>query len=142
MYSASYINNVGSLRPDNWLVSPQLTLGGTMKVWLKGQDEDEFREHFAIYLSTTGDFLDAGGNLLSTVDTLVRETETTNQYQEYTADLSAYNGKGYIAIRHFNCQDEFYLVVDDFGLYDDNAGGAWTTLSNASPTGTTLTNLT
>ena len=60
MYSASYIKNVGSLRPDNWLVSPQLTLGGTMKVWLKGQDEDEFREHFAIYLSTTGDFLDAG----------------------------------------------------------------------------------
>ena len=82
MYSASYINNYGALEPDNWLVSPQLTLGGTMKVWLKGQDGDEFREHFAIYLSTAGgsksDFIDdASGNLKSGVVTLVPETETT-----------------------------------------------------------------
>ena len=146
MYSASYINNYGALEPDNWLVSPQLTLGGTMKVWLKGQDEDAYGEHFAIYLSLAGnskaDFLDANGNLLSTVVTLVPETETTNEYQEYTADLSAYSGEGYIAIRHFNCYDEFYLVVDDFCLYDDNAGDPWTTVSDASPAGTTLEDLT
>ena len=146
MYSASYINNYGALDPDNWLVSPQLTLGGTMKVWLKGQDEDEYGEHFAIYLSLAGnskaDFLDANGNLLSTVVTLVSETETTNEYQEYTADLSAYSGEGYIAIRHFNCYDQFYLVVDDFGLYDENAGDEWTVVSDASPAGTMLEGLT
>ena len=146
MYSASYINNYGALEPDNWLVSPQLTMGNTMKVWLKGQDEDEYGEHFAIYLSLAGnskaDFLDANGNLLSTVVTLVPETETTNEYQEYTADLSAYSGEGYIAIRHFNCYDEFYLVLDDFGIYDDNAGDEWTVVSGASPAGTTLEGLT
>ena len=143
MYSASYINNYGALEPDNWLVSPSLTLGGTMKVWLKGQDEDENREHFAIYLSLTGgsksDFVDESGNLQDGVITLVPETETTNIYQEYTADLSAYNGlnetgTGYIAIRHFNCYDEFYLVVDDFSIYDDNVGGEWSTVSGDSPT--------
>ena len=147
MYSASYINNYGALEPDNWLVSPQLQLGGTMKVWLKGQDEDEYGEHFAIYLSTSttgikSDFLDNEGNLQSGVITLVPETETTNEYQEYTADLSAYSGQGYIAIRHFNCYDEFYLVVDDFCLYDDNAGDEWTVVSDASPGGTTLEGLT
>ena len=149
IYSASYINNYGALNPDNWLVSEPLTLGGTLKVWLKGQDADEYREHFAIYLSTTGgnksDFLDAYGNLQSWVITLVPETETSNIYQEYTADLSAYNGQhqtGYIAIRHFNCFDEFYLVVDDFSLYDDNAGDEWTTEPDASPSGTTLERLT
>ena len=141
MYSASYINNYGALEPDNWLVSPSLTLGGTMKVWLKGQDEDENREHFAIYLSLTGGskshFVDESGNLQDGVITLVPETETTNEYQEYTADLSAYNGlnqTGYIAIRHFNCYDEFYLVVDDFSIYDDNVGGEWSTVSGDSPT--------
>jgi hypothetical protein len=140
MYSASYINNYGTLDPDNWLVSPRLTLGGTMKVWLKGQDGDEFREHFAIYLSTAGgskdDFLNASGNLQEGVITLVPETETTGEYQEYTADLSAYNGRnqtGYIAIRHFNCFDQFYLVLDDFSLYDENAGGEWATVSGGSP---------
>ena len=146
MYSASYINNYGALEPDNWLVSPELRLSGTMKVWLKGQDEDAYREHFAIYLSNAGnsksDFVDENGNLLSEVITLVPETETTNHYQEYTADLSAYTGqKGYIAIRHFNCYDEFYLVVDDFSICDDDTGGEWTTVSGASPTGTTLTDL-
>ena len=146
MYSASYINNYGSLEPDNWLVSPRLDLRGTMKVWLKGQDVDEYREHFAIYLSTEGgsksDFLNADGSLKNGVITLVPETETTNIYQEYTADLSSYNGQsGYIAIRHFNCYDEFYLVVDDFSLYDDNAGSEWTIEPDASPAGTTLNRL-
>ena len=149
VYSASYINNYGSVQPDNWLVSPLLELGGTMKVWLKGQDAGDYREHFAIYLSTTGgsksDFIDAGGNLQSGVITLVSETETTNEYQEYTADLSAYDGQnqtGYIAIRHFNCFGEFYLVLDDFGLYNNNDGGEWTTASGGSPAGTTITSLT
>ena len=147
MYSASYINQYGAVEPDNWLVTEQLTLGGTMKVWLKGQDEDEYREHFAIYLSTAGgsknNFLDAEGKLLSTVITLVPETETSNIYQEYTADLSAYNGKnqtGYIAIRHFNCYDEFYLVLDDFSIYNDN-GNEWTVVSGSSPDEITLTGL-
>lgn len=86
----------------------------------------------------------SGGNRLlkDGVVTLVSETETTNEYQEYTADLSAYSGKGFIAIRHFNCQDEFYLVLDDFGIYDENAGDPWTTVSDASPAGTTLEGLT
>ena len=145
MYSASYINNYGALEPDNWLVSPQVDLGGTMKVWLKGQDGDDFREHFAIYLSTTGnsknDFLDGEGNLLSGVITLVSETETTNEYQEYIADLSAYSGQGYIAIRHFNCYNQFYLVLDDFSIYNDDAGDAWVTVPGGSPAGTTITGL-
>ena len=148
MYSASYINNYGALEPDNWLVSPELTLGGTLKVWLKGQDSDEYREHFAIYLSTAGgsksDFLNTDGSLKEGVITLVPETETTNEYQEYTANLTAYDGqnqKGYIAIRHFNCYDEFYLVVDDFSLYDENAYGLWISESDASPDGTTIAGL-
>ena len=144
MYSASYINNYGTLEPDNWLVSPQITLGGTMKVWLKGQDGDDYREHFAIYLSTTGgsksDFVDASGNLQSGVVTLVPETETTNEYQEYTANLSTYGERGYIAIRHFNCYDQFYLVLDDFSVSNANEG-EWTVVSGGSPAGTALTSL-
>ena len=144
MYSASYINNYGPLEPDNWLVSPLLTLGGTMKVWLKGQDGDDFREHFAIYLSTEGgsksNFIDNDGNLQSGVVTLVPETETTNEYQEYTANLSTYGEQGYIAIRHFNCYNQFYLVLDDFSVSNANEG-EWTTVSGASSAGTTLTGL-
>ncbi len=148
VYSASYINNYGSLTPDNWLVSPQIDLSGTLKLWLKGQDSNDYREHFAIYLTTSAtgskdDFLDADGKVKEGVITLVPETETTSEYQEYIADLSAYKGKkGYIAIRHFNCRNQYFLVLDDFLVYNDDLSGDWFTVSGSSPAGTKLEGLT
>ena len=49
MSSASYLNDAGVLTPDNWLVSPRLPLNGILKVWMKGQDTNDFQEHVAIY---------------------------------------------------------------------------------------------
>ena len=120
MTSASYINNYGPLYPDNWLITPQIELGNTLRVWLNGQDPNGYdKEHFAIYLSTTGN------SVSDFTTTLVGETETTHEWTEYTADLSAYAGQqGYIAIRHFNCTDQFQLNVDDFGVYNEDP---WTT---------------
>ena len=111
--SASYVST--ALTPDNWLITPQLDLQGTMSVWLRGQDPSWAAEHFAIYLSTTGTEVD------DFTTTLVDETEATGEFVEYTADLSAYAGqKGYIAIRHFNCTDMFRLNVDNFGLFGNH----------------------
>ncbi len=113
--SASY--NDKALTPDNWLVTKQLDLGGTLRVWIGASDNYDCQEHFAIYLSTTGEFVDDSGNPKEGLITLLPETETTYGYKEYTADLSSYSGKGYIAIRHFNTSDQFILVLDDFGIY-------------------------
>ena len=128
MASASYDNNIGILTPDNWLVTPQLELQGTMKVWLRALNFYYAQEHFAIYLSTTGT------NVSDFTTVLVPETTLTNaDYHTYTADLSAYEGQqGYIAIRHFNCSDMYELLLDYFGLFDNltNTGeiGEWNTL--------------
>ncbi len=117
--SASYINYEGALTPDNWLITPKIDLNGTMRVWLSGQDPHYAAEHFAIYLSTSGNTVD------DFTETLVLETIATDEYVEYTADLSAYAGQqGYIAIRHFNVTDQFRLNVDDFGVFLDDD---WTT---------------
>ena len=113
--SASY--NDKALTPDNWLVTKQLDLGGTLRVWIGASDNYDCQEHFAIYLSTTGEFVDDSGNPKEGLITLLPETETTYGYKEHTADLSSYSGKGYIAIRHFNTSDQFILVLDDFGIY-------------------------
>ena len=119
MTSASSVNNGSAwvdFEPDNWLVSPQLDLQGTMSVWVRSQNAEAsyYQEHFAIYISTTG-------TNVSDFSILVPENETTIEYIEYTADLSAYAGqKGYIAIRHFNCEGQFRMNIDDFGLY-----GSW-----------------
>ena len=121
MSSASYHNDKGVLTPDNWLVSPRLPLNGVLKVWMKGQDPNDFQEHVAIYVSTTGN------GVADFTDIVLPETVVTNEYVAYTVNLSQYGGEqGYIAIRHFNCTDQFRLDVDDFGLYDANSpSDAW-----------------
>ena len=118
--SASYSGS--ALTPDNWLVTPQIALQGTMRVWLRAQDPDYAAEHYAIYLSTTGN------EVADFTTTLVEEAyDLTGEYIQISADLSAYNGQmGYIAIRHFNCSDEFRLNVDDFGIYGGEVpAGEW-----------------
>ncbi|MBO7492906.1 MAG: choice-of-anchor J domain-containing protein [Bacteroidales bacterium] len=121
MYSQSYDFDAGALTPDNWLITPQIELGNIVKVWLTAQDPSYPDEHFAIYLSTTGN------DVTDFTVTLLPKTKATGEYVEYTADLSAYAGQqGYIAIRHFNVTDEFYLNVDDFGVYNEEL---WTTIT-------------
>ena len=120
--SASYISS-GALTPDNWLITPQLDLQGTMSVWLRAQDPSYPQEHYAIYLSTTGNTVND-----FTVTLVAEAYDLTGEYVEITADLSAYAGQqGYIAIRHFNCSDWFRLNVDDFAIYGD-----WTTVNNVT----------
>ena len=137
--SASYDNDANSaLTPDNWLITPLLDLGGTMRVWLRGQDASWASEHFAIYLAPVTAIADVSDFTI----TLVPETVTTGEYVEYTADLSAYEGQqGYIAIRHFNISDMFVLDLDDFGLYSTTPAGEWTTVTT-SDTSVELTGLT
>ncbi len=133
--SASYDNPTSSpLTPDNWLISPQLDLQGTLSVWLRGQDPGWAAENFAIYVSTTGtdiaDFVE-----------LVPETTAGAIYTEYTADLSSYSGqKGYIAIRHFDVTNMFRLNVDNFGIYNVTSADSWTTTTTGDAT-ITLTEL-
>ena len=137
--SASYDNDAQSaLTPDNWLITPLLDLGGTMRVWLRGQDTSWAGEHFAIYLAPVTAIADVSDFTI----TLVPETVTTGEYVEYTADLSAYEGQqGYIAIRHFNISDMFVLDLDDFGIYSTTPAGEWTTVTT-SDTSVELTGLT
>ena len=73
--SSSYEDNA-PLKPDNWLVTPQLNLQGTMKVWLCAQDVSYSDEHFAIYLSTTGT------NITDFKTVLVDESIATSNFVE------------------------------------------------------------
>lgn len=124
--SASYNNQI-ALTPDNWLISPRVSLNGTLSLWVRGQDPDWAGEHFAIYLSTTGKEVDD----FTTV--LIAESVATGVYVEYTADLSAYAGKkGYIAIRHFNITDMFRLNVDNITITDPSTNGEWVEVNNVT----------
>ena len=112
MMSYSYSNYSGALNPNNYLVSPKLTITANnhyVTFYGAALDEDYPADHFGLAVSTTGtnpaDF------------TMLQEwTMTAKQggWHEYSVDLNSYVGQEvYIAIRHFNCPDNFCLCVDD-----------------------------
>ena len=108
MQSYSYINGIGAIQVDNWLVTPKAILDGTFSFWAAGQDPNFPQEHFAVFVSTSGNKDVADFTQVS------EEFEATSYPQEYSVDLSSYAGQeGYIAIRHFNCYDMYALVLDD-----------------------------
>ena len=130
--SQSYNNNVGALTPDNYLVSPQIALGGSISFWACAQDNAWASEHFGVAVSTTSNtnasafttiqqwtMSAKGGGAPTPVTRSGNRTQGT--WYQYTVDLSAYSGNGYVAIRHFNCTDWFYLDVDDITI--TTAGG-------------------
>lgn len=70
-------------------------------------------ETFYVVISESGN--------TSTSDFTHYELEVTledNSWHEYTVDLSAYSGMGYIAIRHYNCYDQHLLYVDDITIVE------------------------
>ena len=50
--SASY-NSAGALTPDNWLIIPNVELGGTLTFVARGQDPSWAAEVFGVFVSTT-----------------------------------------------------------------------------------------
>ena len=127
--SGSYSNVVGPLTPDNWLVSPAVTLceGSTFSFWACGQDAGYVAEHFGVAVSEDGGntfamvqewtmTAKAGGNDVMSIGR-GGNTRAQGSWHQYTVDLSEYAGDGRkIAIRHFNCTDMFILDVDDIQL--------------------------
>ena len=115
-----------ALNPDNYLVTPCVNLGGTVTFWASAEDLNDAAEHFGIAVST-------GSNTDPSDFTMVQEWTMTAKvggqggsrgnraqgtWYQYTVDLNAYAGQtGYIALRHFNCTNQFALAVDDFS-YD------------------------
>jgi hypothetical protein len=124
MFSQSYDNNYGALTPDNWLVSPAVTLcdNSTFSFYACAQDNLWAAEHFGVAVS------EDGGNTFTMVQEWTmtakgnrydgpRGTRDQGNWYTYTVDLGAYAGEGRkVAIRHFNCTDYFYLDIDDLAL--------------------------
>ena len=116
--SASYDNEGEvALTPDNWLITTGITIPAdanqpTLSWWVTGQDADWAEEHYAVYISTSGqtvsDFSSAA----------VYEGDATGEYVQQTVNLSSFVGQTiYIAFRHYNITNMFFLNIDDIEVY-------------------------
>lgn len=132
--SASYINSIGALTPDNWLISPQMQFSSgsnyTLSWDVAGVDSTYFAEHYGVYISTTG-------TATSNFTLLQQYTLTTRNQTNKTIDLSSYAGQNvYIAFRHWNVTDQYWMTLDNITVTQTAMPGQnyTITVQSANPT--------
>lgn len=112
MYSQSYDWNAHEpLAPDNWLISPAVTLPAdaeNVTLSLCQMGYEAYSDMCEIYVSTDG------GNTWSTcLDTF----QTLPAWVEETVDLTLFAGETInIAFRHCNCPDGYDIGIDTIEL--------------------------
>jgi len=131
--SGSYINGVGALTPNEYLVTDQVTLaaGSTFSFWAAACDASYPADHFGVFISDDASnwtsvqewtLTGKGGNDGGRASRNGNGAKLGTWYN-YSVDLSAYAGNKYIAIRHFNCNDQYIMCVDDVELSAPGKGG-------------------
>ena len=143
------------LTPDNYLVSPQIVLGGSISFWACAQDMLYPAEHFAVAVSTNSNDNPADFITIASSETdmtaakkrlapvKIGPRKVKGNWYHYEVDLSEFRGLGYVAIRHFNCQDQFLLDVDDIQIIEGEFGTIvpWTSIEGITGTSKELTGL-
>lgn len=116
--SGSYTNvSQTAITPDNWLITPAITLTGNadLSFYVCGQDANYSAEHYGVYITT------GSGTTTAEFTLLFEETLDANggsrvqgAWGHKTYSLASYTGQTVrIAFRHFNCNNEFVLNLDD-----------------------------
>ena len=114
------MNSYSALTPDNWLVTPALTLVGnsTLSFW-RMVGFFTYAEHYGVYISTTSATDPTAFTLL------YEETPAQASYawNERTVNLENYTGNTvYIAFRHFNSTNLMGVALDDVLVTSEDAG--------------------
>jgi hypothetical protein len=122
MTSASYINLVGALTPNNWLVTPamDITAASELKFWVAAQDPDWSDEQYYVKVSTTG-------NAVADFTETLHDAVSPAAWGEVTLDLSAYAGQTiYIAFQHADVTDMYFIKIDDVTVTNTETRAAYT----------------
>jgi len=101
--------------PDNTLTSPPIQLpsevGLSLKFKVAAGDNELFEEHYAVYV------IPANTTFQGTETPVFEETLDAGYYEAaklVTLDISEFSGQNVqIVFRHYDCEDIFYVAVDD-----------------------------
>ena len=113
-YSYNY-SSYTAYDADNWLISPQITMGKTLRFFAI----QDYSDQYTVLFSSTND--------ISSFTTVLQAKATApSSWTEVTVDLSSIEGQtGYIAIHHEKYNGG-YLAIDDFGIYGNEVpAGGW-----------------
>ena len=128
VYSESY--GSGAYHPDNWAISPGVTVLGAnsaVSLYMASRAGSYCHEHVAIYIAT--------GVELDSYEPVDEFTLSTGGYQNYTYSLADHVGETvYLAIRHYDCTDQYELRLDQVEFFGVEEAGAAPTPEPPTPT--------
>ena len=126
-YSSSYVSGVGAVTPDNWLFTPAVGLGGTLKfdAW---QQSSTYPDKIMVYVCENPDWESV--DEFVAVSEFIQPAGTTAE--NFEIDLSEYEGMGVIAFRHYDCNDQWSIYVDNILVEIPGAvePAEWTVVEN------------
>ncbi|MCR4827788.1 MAG: choice-of-anchor J domain-containing protein, partial [Bacteroidales bacterium] len=111
--SASYVNNVGALNPDNWLITPALAIpseGAKLTWYVAAQDPDWPSEFYEVKLSTSPN--------ISSFTSVFSETLESGDWEQRTVNIDG-NWAGqtvYIAFQHHDVTNMYWMKLDNINV--------------------------
>jgi hypothetical protein len=93
------------------MITPQLQIpaeGATLNYYVRTYQQEYPDDFYAVLVSTTGT------NTADFTHTIYSGTAAQASYYLKSFDLSAFAGQNiYIAFRHYNCTDVYWMLIDD-----------------------------
>lgn len=130
MISDSWYSGMGACTPDNWLITPSVTLpaNAVLYYWVIAQESYYTGENYGVYISTNG------GNTPNDFISLFEESFVPSTYEQRNISLAAYAGQTVrVAFRHYNCYDQWWMNIDDVVITNDPSSGGGTTPVDPEP---------
>ena len=134
VYSESYVNYVGPVTPDNWLIIPNVELGGTLTFYARGCDANYPDENFAVLVTTESlenvTAVDAGA-----WSSDIQSETNTYQLTGLTANTPYdWRVKGIVGSKESNWKTSSFTTIQE-GFKTFVTNGNWNVANNWFPVG-------
>ena len=129
--SASWVDGVGAINPDNWLIIPNVELGGTLTLVARGQDPDYPADNFGVFVAQESYDPVAAGAWSSDIET----TAKTYKFTGLTANTPYdWQVKGVVGVNESNWATATFTTIPE-GFRTFIADGNWNDAANWFPSG-------
>tara|TARA_B100002019_G_scaffold286642_1_gene297432 strand:- start:60 stop:1730 length:1671 start_codon:yes stop_codon:yes gene_type:complete len=142
--SASYINGVGPLTPDNWVIMGPIDLTNhtdALLEWeVRGFDASWCNENYSVYVGSSNNYSDLLGSSVSYTETI--SGDACGSWANRSLDISAATGDlVYIGLRHHGVTDMYILNIDNVSVTSSTMSNEDFTLDNIEYTFNQDTNI-
>lgn len=136
--SISYSNALGAVTPDNWTLSPIITIpadGAKLSYYVAAFSPKRWEEHYSVYVLPYDEATFSIENMKATTplisETLKEENGAADGWTKREFSLNDYAGKPIvIGFRHHDCTGQYILRLDDVNVKTNSSDGISSAINN------------